>query len=244
MGSNNKTCIIEFIGLPGSGKTTTSASLQKHFLQKGLRVIKLTDLWLEMGKNRLSRTIRMIGYGGIKNLLAILLLILKTNFKDKETFNVFQYTYRLTAIYNYFLKGELPYDIMIADQGISQAIISVLYLNQLDDSNIHVSKYLKYINQQFRDIYFVNCYVNSNIAAQRIENRKQRTGRLDDFKGSELVERLDIQSKNIVNLNRITSKFWNRNIIDLNMSNDLEMNTQLVYNQFISISTYREATKN
>ena len=69
--------IIEFTGLPGSGKTTLNDALQQFLISRGYRVWTQTDYWRQIGNKQLSFSRRMLF---IFRKLIVCLKTVHTNF--------------------------------------------------------------------------------------------------------------------------------------------------------------------
>lgn len=166
--------VIEFFGLPGSGKTTVSKKLIGSMEKKGYKVIRFADY--EDYPNPKALIIRaMFTKAGISFLFHSLAMIVKNRllFKADITKRVI---YCLSFIGFYTINKDCDYIVM--DEGIVQGVICAFYdYNRKSNIFSGLAKALKRLK-----IRFVYVDVEPETASKRIVIRNTPGhGRCDDI---------------------------------------------------------------
>lgn len=188
--------LIEFNGLPGSGKTTTMKQLQNGLELQGLRVDTLTSALMKLGKAR--RVFYKALYG--RNSFDGISSIVNANRLDSDQCRrSIQAIDRIYKEYMAIIHGCKGLDICLIDQGLLQGILSVFH-----DKNIvevdGISAFFHDVHQKFPNLIEINGQSPVELAVERIVNRHQQgvnAGRLDKLSGESLVSCMKIQAGNL-----------------------------------------------
>ncbi len=213
-----KPIIIEFNGIPGSGKTTTMFELRK--LLKEMKVPEIPDKAVsECEVNRLtilhSREIRACYITFLKAFFLIRPI-------RRERFRIMNRTFR----YWYGIK-LLSQDrerkqtrICILDQGIIQGFVSMMYRGRISNEK----KYYQCVRQIIRKldtVVYINCNTKVEVSEARMKEREHKLSRLDlinsDF---ELREVLALQRNQFNKIRKTALK----RAINIDMDNSVADN--------------------
>ena len=212
--------IIEFNGLPGMGKTTVAQTLNRELSYN--YDVKLKYRLYE------SKVRRLFSYlvDGSAYLYALTYRYTKYSTKHYKRDNL-KYIQVLIAyyrMYRSFLKKH-PNDILIVDQGMMQALVSIHYDNMIISTQ-YAERIFRFLNKKNITVAFVNCENDRAIAVQRIKERNTVDGRLDVCSAEEREKVLDVQLYNFDVLRAACSKTMKEcKNLNINMNNDPERNS-------------------
>lgn len=189
---SRKPIVIEFNGLPGSGKTTTLVTMRG--LLKKYEVIELsgdsvrTNKWTYqeiMG----SKEIRKVFFSFLK---AFFLIHPITWERWKLTKRTFGYWYGIQ-------KSSVTHHgkprICILDEGIIQGFVSMAYKGTIRDKAVFLDC-IKSIMESLDNVICVNCITDVNVSKERMRARKNKWSRLDAIQDDEeLLKALLVQKK-------------------------------------------------
>lgn len=226
MGQNSaKPIVIEFNGIPGSGKTTTMYEVKKM-----LREMKIKEIPSpKVGSGQMDKA----SHTGFKSLLfskelrKMYILFLKAFLlvrpltKERWGFMNLTYGYWYRAKKMEMLNRQ---GICIWDQGIIQGFISMAYQGKITNE----TKYYKYIGRLMDDlgcVICINCNIDVETAMKRMTTRKLSGGRLYHIKTDrELREALMTQKEQFEMLRKISVK----NSLDIDMADDIGQNAKKI----------------
>lgn len=188
-GANLKQCIIEFNGLPGTGKTTITRLLQQ----------KLNDSEQEthLSYFRIKYYFRWFlpiflprYWGMICNINSY-----SRQYPERRKMIIRMAYVNYLKMYRNFISDKKKGDLLI-DQGLIQALISLSYKDKLLKTR-NLDQLLKKSKLDKLPIVFVNCDVDTKISAERIRSRPYRSGwRIENLNDTELLNTLSIQAEN------------------------------------------------
>ena len=188
--------IIEFNGLPGCGKTTTSRDLEACFSKSGTKAQFYDDIH-EKFPSGLAKRCRYILHNWSFKEIRILYKISTcfTGIKTKEKWKRILYVEQIACNYRKFMSKD---GICISDQGLVQGVVSIGYIHDLK-------------NDKYKKKFAENClaflipyaeyviYVNSDIAPEesykRLKTREQNYGRFDQMQEDAVLSGLNKQKK-------------------------------------------------
>lgn len=184
--NNQKPIIVEFNGLPGTGKSTISEELEKLAEIKGLKVYRSFD---NPGSSLLSPLLKIRNYA----ILPSLLFLGKKEDMSRDRLGQILRCLRYIDDYINFTKLSNNSAILLLDEGIIQALVSIAYLESFkgkeEKLKLFFSKLMKY-NVQW---YSVNCISEPSISFERVIQRGAQQGRMDQLKKAELINALKFQ---------------------------------------------------
>lgn len=216
--------IIEFNGLPGTGKTTVAKNLILFLEEKGIPCYY----------NKFFKEIKIKRYLSYLFDGTIELYFLGRKFADKSSNNisgekreivkVFIGYYRL---YRFFLKNKKNH-VLIIDQGIIQALISILHID-LMVSTKELEKIFAFLKRKGVTFLNVSCNTNVKLSVERIKNRNTFGGRLDRLDLVDLQHALENQAQNFESIRNCCKNVLGLQEILIDTSESLEKNVNNVY---------------
>lgn len=219
--------ILDFFGMPGSGKSTVARELHQKLSQCGYNVKNLSycidnscvikrlcikflyslvyTLCHPFFVRKLTRIISINDMGGFKEAV-------------KQLVNI---TYKM-----YFLNNLEGYDYIILDEGICQMIVSALYYSNEDITIYPLLEYL--LNHVSKSIVFVYLSVDEKIVFNRLENRMNENSRIEKERDKGIMQkRLDTINRRC----NIIKKYVNAIVIDAR--NKPQESARFLYNHII-----------
>lgn len=187
--NSGKFKILEFNGLPGTGKSTLIKNLKMDL--EDYSYISNDEIYSTNFKKLLFFYLRPHNF---KYLFLLFCILMKFPLKVFTNFVFFK---RILFIYYYkkVEKSKIGLKLVLIDEGIIQYIISIWY-----DKKIRNSHMLRiFLNNSFNDDndILINCIIDVNTAKERIKERNIVQGRLDRIKDDiELLRILSIQKEN------------------------------------------------
>ncbi len=190
--AGGKPIIIEFNGIPGSGKTTTMFELRK--LLKEMKVPEIPDKAVsECEVNRLtilhSREIRACYITFLKAFFLIRPI-------RRERFRImnrtFHYWYGIKLLSQDRERKQTR--ICILDQGIIQGFVSMAFQGKI----LNEGKYCQYIKQvldSLGNFVCINCNTDVNVSVSRMRQRTHKLSRLDFINNNRELRKALINQK-------------------------------------------------
>ena len=212
-GVDKRPVIIEFNGLPGSGKTTIARALgntiesmemsvsyhyYRHNYQMHPKSLLLTPKYIPVVK-ALSDYVKLLPKG--------------------------QYMPRILSMVNFlrmyrnFTKDKKS-DFLLIDQGIIQSFISLSHQDQLTKSP-RLNKAIKSMHLDTLPVLFVNCHVRENISNARIMSRASNGCRVESMTEEIRHRTLKTQEENFSYLREVIKESF-ASYIDINTDNSVD----------------------
>jgi len=225
MGRNDKPIIIEFNGLPGSGKTTVAKHLLGILRQKEIRAENIDNIKKKLKKDNKYWYLKHTNLKDIIIIIHLIFLLIKTKPFQKKRIRYIKTMYLLYLIYNKKLKN-VEYDIIVVDQGIVQAVISFYYLDGLSN-NSYKKVLLRLLNNLYQQLLIINCSIDPVNTMNRIAERDNNERRFDNMTYDDLEKNIQTQVHMFNQLR--SSQLENFNKIELNMDNNPAINSETIY---------------
>ncbi len=213
--------VIEFTGVPGSGKSTIAHLIGEKIEKNNLRVFYYDQYFSRTSHKRFLQ---------LKNILFNIVpftkyffLLLKLTKKCKKDYLSIKYI--LASLLNYggkyILYRSRKYDYVIVDQGIIQEIESITcYIKGEKNYNL----LYQFIHDNF-NMLIIDVNVELNEALSRINKRKAGASRIDFIKDSkEQLNNLNIENDTFISMRKsnkcvehisITSSNINENVSEI-----------------------------
>lgn len=219
--NNRKPVIVEFNGLPGSGKTTIAREVKKELEKEGKKVV-LQFFKAKWDKNCYSMLLYpsywrlvfgMYRYSGFYqaggNLYRSLLLA------------------SFVRMYREFVKMGKD-DFLLLDQAVIQLFISVAHQNEFLCTQ-ELECLLKLIKFNEMPIVIVNCNVKENVSNQRIEKRSLNGSRVESMSFQERYSTLEIQTRNFNIIRDVVRRLYPDLLyIDIDTSEPLDRSVEII----------------
>jgi shikimate kinase len=198
--------IIEFNGLPGSGKSTISEELIKQLELKDKVVLSEQNIFeqskpskklLELGKSLYTPKSIKLNY-------ALLRLGIKASIRSKSSNNL------KSAIkiirYNFILIERISrgdFDVICLSEGFMQFIFCIYDgLEFFKSSELEVI--LHEISNLHNDLLVINCRISKEKTLQRLKERNSVPNTVDLMGEKERIEFIECREKNMKEINKLT----------------------------------------
>lgn len=191
--TNGKPIVIEFNGIPGSGKTTTMLEMKKILKARGIMEISPNQIkaymWNYLTVMK-SKDKRKMWFEFFKVFLSIRPLSL-ARFKILED----TFTYYLGVCELAERNNKARQQVCILDQGIIQGFVSMAYDGTVKDKELFLNC-IKSVMGKLNNVICVNCITDVNVSKERMRARKNKWSRLDAVQDDEkLLKALSVQKK-------------------------------------------------
>lgn len=240
----DKIMLIEFAGLPGSGKTTIKKLLIEIYDRLGYSCFSEEDLIkYRTNQYRLNRfcfflqeTFQFCAYYLSRPLILFSLICYASQVKPFNKIRFKRIIVLLKMIYkihfSYSIAEKNQSKLVIFDQGIVQAIWSLIV-----DGHPPNDKYLKLLLKTLKDSFSVVVFlqIDSISSLARIQNRSCDDGRFDRMNASEVRQLLEGHKEYIERIiENISGLNGKENIIYVNGNDDPAINA-IIINRFLGI---------
>ncbi|MBR2927387.1 MAG: AAA family ATPase [Clostridia bacterium] len=211
--------IIEFNGLPGTGKTTVAKALSSR-LDNTYHVRFKYDA----ATSRLQYYVSYLFDGSLKlHLLAARYAKYATQNRDKDKRKYIGVLIAYYKAYRRFLK-QCPNEILIIDQGILQALISIHHGDLIENAQ-YLKPIFNFLTKKKINISLVNCSNDVTTSLQRITSRNTSGGRLDICDDHERENVLNSQIHNFTVIRQVCAEaMGNCKCIEINTLETPEQN--------------------
>lgn len=227
--------LIEFNGLPGSGKTTITHEIIDLLSNNGYQAIDLQQTIREVSKKRFKVfLITLLGLfrGGIKLffLYRKCLRLVKNKAKGSSKI-IFNSLKNYSICIHLFRKSKEH--LIVSDQFIIQSIVSLFYTSMPNRTEA-IQSIVDYEEKCFCSCIFVDVKIDFCGAAERIKQRKTDGGRFDKLNEQELLDTIEKQ-KGLFEL--IRNNIQRENCITVDSSFPARDNALLILEYLEAIST-------
>lgn len=217
--------IIEFNGLPGTGKSTIANYIESILKGQGYVVYR------EYFCNQHQRNNKSLFFSMRWLLLIAKICLLSLSIKPlKNRINGIIAFVKYLRMYYVFYKIETN-AILITDEGIIQAITSIFHLDRIEDDSI-VKKILNLVKDRGMLIFRVDCKSDVELSSSRIEQRGLTGARLDSLEPKKRIDALMTQAANLDVIRSLSSEalYWSAIAVDTSLSP--EYNAQIICERF------------
>lgn len=201
--------IIEFNGLPGSGKTTIAEALKKELEEMGYCV---STSFFKRSYHRYGKLVILnpVYWGLIRTIIKY-----SSFFAEKKSFSMILRVVNFIRSYKGFVKSKRN-EILMVDQGFIQGLISLAHQDSLPQIS-YLDDVLKKSKIDSNNLVCVNCNVNESVSNERITCRPMNGCRVETMGEIERINILKVQKDNLVFLRkRVVDVCPNVVCIDIN----------------------------
>lgn len=225
MGRNSQPkLILEFNGLPGSGKSTISSELESLFNNNGISSIRS---YYSKGFHRNNKTL-FLNPKWCYVIICLFFFAMKVYPRKDRKSGVIAFVSYLRMYTDYLRAAQDT--ILIADEGLVQAITSFFHLDAIS-SHRQIERFLSFIKKDKIEFIRVDCQNEIDIAFSRIKGRGETGARLDVMEGKELMEALVVQSDNLRLIRDIFSNALYQRVIHIDTKLSPAFNASVIYNE-------------
>ncbi len=190
--------LIEFNGLPGSGKSTVCKELEKIIRSNHISVCDYATYYKEISTVAFWRTKLLAGelkYGIFRICFYFIGLFISI---PKKT--LFDFKYCIFICMNYLairrLQRQNVADIIVSDEGVMQYMFSCFYDRKISNKYF-IQKILKYAEHDLYGFVIVNVMLDNLQIIKRIQSRPNGMSRLDKEAPEILMRILKVQRDNL-----------------------------------------------
>jgi adenylate kinase family enzyme len=197
--------IVEFHGLPGSGKSTISDLFVKDLIRRGKVVLTESDIFKSSSfiKKLNSLLISLLSLKFLKLNLDLIRIGINTSINTRSFSNVIN---SLKVIkFNYILSRRVDeggYDFICLSEGLIQLINTILDGDE-NFSNKTLTNIVKEITKKYNHLIIVNCNISKEIAFNRLQNRTTIPNTVNKMDYNELTKFLEIRFINFVKIKKV-----------------------------------------
>ena len=225
--------IVEFNGIPGSGKSTVERVLNDLCLAHQYSICREGELFSE--KNRWKKWVFVLSilfYPKYFSLFIKVFLVGLSSFsRTKKTIPLKVSLTILYLTYSLIKRKKENDDFIIISEGYVQLLSNIYDYSSLV-MNHQLESLISKIFTLFDDILIVNCYIDKELAVERVNNRKkeQCLNSIDKLDQEVMIKFMSFRDKNL----RVIRKYIKDisvNSIDIRMDNDPKVNAESIINQ-------------
>lgn len=237
----SKPLVIEFFGLPGSGKTTLQSHLQEHLKSNSIIAATRKDLsyWLQ-SKSRMEKSCYLI-LNPIYTITIIVSLLRISKSIKLFSNDIFKNIISITTypLYMNYYSNEKDVDIIILDQAVAQGIWSIC-ISSNDFNKSLITKIFLNINILYKAT-FIFFEIDSDTSIKRILNRQNGDSRFDSIKSIKELNNMMrngyekmVMLKDLIRENKIPMMSIKTNNDVVLSARSLERKVMSVFNNFMS----------
>ena len=221
--------IIEFNGLPGTGKSTIADCLSRIATEKGITVYD------SYGRNSItskliSPLLEISSYRYIPRLLSLGRLCELNKVRIGQILRFLSYV----NCYREFEMEKRDSALLILDEGIVQSLVSIAYLESFKGKEKDLTELFTQLKKSGIKWYQVNCINEPKLSFDRIIGRGSNLGRFDQMKNEELINALKLQIESFDIVRDVTKKSGVIiDSLDIDTSLNPEKNAELIYKRII-----------
>lgn len=218
---NDSRKIVEFCGIPGTGKTSIKTQLEEKYQGKVVSEIEIKKL---IPNRNLKLVLFYIKPKNFVYFILTLLLLLRNIANTRQNFHFFVKILLMNFYKSQFISHKISKQYFFIDEGIIQALVSMWYNQEMKKSYM-LKKILLYSYQNSNEL-ICYCKIEEQTAKNRIRARNKMQGRLDKIKqDEELLKILKVQKENfLVILEMLKGKE-----IKIDTQQEIEKNLQILY---------------
>lgn len=232
MGIIAKPVLVEFNGLPGSGKTTVANLLFNKLEASGYNVDQRENTYLINRMGSLGRKWRMLKSGGVILPWRLFNFYLSIEPLRLDRLHQIKRIYAWTSSYvRLYGEGGRGWDVVIVSEGFVQAVVSAVFLDVFGKKK-ELQDLLSYFLAKNFNIVIVDCVIDENEASERILARKGTKGRFDQMAVTHLEGNLARHNRNLEIVRRNLRYMGCPETVKIDMGKTAEENCELVY-QFV-----------
>lgn len=227
--------VIEFIGLPGAGKTTIAQSAIEELTGVGYRCFSLSTLKDPESPAKKSggffsklKTLHNFAFACVVyRQLAMNALLYTLHMKPFSPGNLRRFLILLVRLR--FMRSLMKegYDLIILDQGLIQYIWSIAVTNQQPNRDKYLARVLKSILDEI-SLFVIMVDVETELAIERITRRPTMRSRFDWMSPSQAETMLSRHKDMFAEIVDAADNFRKTGYLNVNGSRPIKINVELI----------------
>lgn len=222
-----KSIIIEFNGLPATGKTTIANSLFLLLENNDIHCIKsfVKYKW------------QTNGYTVFLSLRLIKLYFLLQKFAKRIKPRQNRLTHIIGEMYHFrsywdFCSNKNDRRVLVVDQGLIQSIVSIGHVDKIEDYD-SLKRVLEYYNENKIIFISVNCILDPQLSFDRIKDRPENSARMHKIPREQLLNAMEKQADNFSGVRNCFSDVMSIKTITVDTTCDPNENARIILNQLL-----------
>lgn len=183
-----KSRIIEFNGLPGTGKSTIVEEIRSIATVEGMKLYNWNDT-SGLIREPYASLLKISSY----SIIPYLMRLGRFNELTKERFGQILRCVGYVNSYIEYQRNTSDRGLYVLDEGVIQSLVSIAYLESLNGKEIILKKFFLNLAKKNVRWFEVNCCNDPQVSFERIITRGADLGRMDQMKNTELTNALKIQ---------------------------------------------------
>lgn len=229
MGIIKKPVLVEFNGLPGSGKTTVANLLFNRFEAAGYNVEQRENTYLINRLGSIGRKWRMLKSGGVILPWRLFNFYLSIEPLRLDRLHQIKRIYAWTSSYvRLYREGGRGWDVVIVSEGFIQAVVSAVFLDTFGKKK-ELQDLLGYFLDKNFNLVIVDCVIDESKASERILCRQGTKGRFDQMSVTHLEGNLERHNRNLEIVRRNLRYMGCPETMKIDMEKSAEENCELVF---------------
>ena len=222
---SGKSVIVEFNGLPGTGKTTTAIKLKQLLFDNEIDCIDSFYYGKSFKRSRYANWISPSCWR-LSNLLNDYITTFAPSVGKYSRNSKFLQFFREYCEFN-----SLGCGVLLKDQGLVQMLLSIAHLDKISQFG-QIEKIASFLDKRVSFIR-VDCLVDADISYQRILKRPRLGSRLEDIDSIKLMEVMKLQADNLEIIRTSFDEQIRKNIhvIKIDTKESADNNAKFVYKQ-------------
>lgn len=218
--------IIEWNGLPGTGKTTVAGEVKNILEQNEINCI----LKHQRPKTKIQKYFSYLFDGSLH--LHYLARKYAKSIQGKNVREKIQISSLLVYYYRMYLdfQKSCPNKVLLIDQGIIQGLISIAHTDPIKNRKT-LENVVRFISKKI-SFFIIDCELNPQLSFERIRIRNTNFGRLDNCEDVELKKNLDIQAENFKIVRDVIKRQTLYPHKEIDTSLDPHFNAELIVKDF------------
>lgn len=218
--------IIEFNGLPGSGKSTITSKL-KLIAEQNKWKVEDSSCFKKFGTSPYMVFLN-------HKCLALLPLLIRLKglriYNKKEIGQIIRFLNYVRS-YECFIKMQPKSAVLLQDEGIIQALVSILFVDPIDGKYNVIRKIFNRLKGYGINWYQVNLDNDAQLSYERIIKRGTNLGRMDLMNEKELKASLNIQKETFSFIRNVVSDSGiATSIMNVDTCGNAEQNASIIFN--------------
>lgn len=232
---NKPSLVIEFIGLPGAGKTTIAQNAIESLTTVGYHCFGLSTLdkpeGSEKAKGGLFSKLRSLKQFAIACLMyrriAFYAFVYTLQVKPFSLINLRRFFVLMARLRFMMTLMKDDYDFIILDQGLIQYIWSIAVTGERPKNDKYLARLLKSILDKI-SLFVIMVDIETELAVERIFNRPTMRSRFDHMSPSKAQVLLSKHQEIFTQIVDSTGKFHDTGYLNVNGSQPIKQNVGLI----------------